>query len=197
MQSRTITLNNTESKRSSDLMYYVITNNLTKIKQLNLVNRSNVNNIIDTINGSTALHYSLQLPDQLISNFLLNLGADPMITNKANMNSRKLSLELRNDCVYNFIISDKDTQIEELKDNTEVLKKKIKVEQDGKDFLSKSIDNYRIKVDSLQQDIGVLKEINKTIVSENKDLLEQTTVLKRKVERLNNSIDGFINNNRK
>ena len=197
MQSRTITLNNTESKRLSNLMYYVITNNLTKIKQLNLVNRSNVNNIIDTINNSTALHYSLQLSDQLIADFLLNLGADPMIKNKANHNSYDLSLQYNKNCVYNFIISDKETQIDELKDNTEIFKKKIKLEQDSNDFLSSSINNYRSKIDSLQQDISILKEINKTIVNENIDLLEQTNTLKRKVERLNNSIDGFIDNNRK
>ena len=32
MQSRTITITNSVSKRSNDLMYYIMTNNLSKIK---------------------------------------------------------------------------------------------------------------------------------------------------------------------
>ena len=197
MQSRTITATNTENRRKSDLMSCVITNNLTQIKLLNLVNRANVNNIIDIPNKATALHYSLQLFDSTIANFLLNLGADPELKNATGQNSYDLSLQFHKRCVFDFIIADKNSEIDELKCDNNQLKKKLKVEQDNKEFLSKSIDNYRGKIESLEKNTHILKEINRTISSENNDLLEQTKTLKRKVERLNESIDGFLNTNRK
>lgn len=197
MQSRTITATNSEFRRKSDLMYYVITNNLTQIKQLNLVNRTNVNLIIDVANKATALHYSLQLSDPTIANFLLNLGADPELKNGAGQNSYDLSLQFHKRCVFDFIITEKDNVIDELKTDNNHLKKKLKAEQENKEFLTKSIDNYRGKIESLEKNTNILKEINRTITNENSDLLEQTKTLKRKVERLNESIDGFLGTNRK
>ena len=87
MQSRTITITNSESKRSNDLMYYIMTNNLSKIKELNLVTKMNVDNIIDPTNQATGLHYSLQLQDHSITNYLLNLNADPYKKNGVGKNA--------------------------------------------------------------------------------------------------------------
>jgi len=132
MQSRTITLPNTEFRRKSDLMYYVITNNLTQIKQLNLVNRTNVNNIIDITNKSTALHYSVQIDDPAITNYLLNLGADPELKNNSGQSSRDLSFLYHKKCVDDFIIAEKDNQNEELICDNNQLKKKIKNKKENK-----------------------------------------------------------------
>jgi len=197
MQSRTYTISNTELGRSKDLMYYVITNNLQKIKEMNLVTRTNVNNIIDTINKSTALHYSLQLADSQIANYLLQLGADPASVNSFGQSSFDLSIVNHKKCIYDYVIMIKNEKISDLTEDCTQLKKKLKVEQESKEFLLKSVDNYRINIKDLQSDIVKTNNSNELLNIENNSLKDQNITLKRKVIKLNESIDGFLNNNKK
>jgi len=197
MQSRTYTITHTELKRSTDLMYYLMTNNLDKIKQLNLINRGNVNNIIDKINKSTALHYSLQLQDNSITNYLLELGADPNVKNASNKDSFELSLDYHKKYVFDFVINSKETIISNLDDECLQLKKKIKLETESKDYLSKSVDNYRSTMKNLQSEIKNINDKNDILQNENNGLKDQNKTLKRKIEKLNDSIDGFLNSNKK
>lgn len=197
MQSRTLTSSNSELKRSNDLMYFIMINNLDKIKQLNLVNRSNVNNIIDTKSKSSALHYALQLHDNSIINFLLELGADVNQQNSFNKNALDLSLDYHKKSVFDFIIVKKDEIINKLDDECIQLKKKIKLETEIKDYLSKSVDNYKITLRNAQNEIKVINDKKDGLEIENNNLKDQNKTLKRKVDKLNDSIDVLLNSNKK
>jgi hypothetical protein len=197
MQSRTVTITNSESKRSNDLMYYIMTNNLSKIKELNLVTKFNVDNIIDSTNQATALHYSLQLQDHAITNYLLNLNADPYKKNGIGKNAFQISLDYHKSCVFDHIIREKDIVISDLNDDCIQLKKKLKLESDSKEYLSKSIDSYRYKINNLDIEIKTLNDQNNILKIENNEIKDNNKNLKRKIDRLNESIDGFLNSNKK
>jgi ankyrin repeat protein len=197
MQSRTITITNSELKRKHDLMYYVITNNLDKIKQLNLVSTINVDNCIDTINGSTALQYSIQHSDNLITNYLLELGADPYKKNSLGKNSFQLSLDYHKICIFDYIIKKKDDDIKQINEDCIQLKKKLKVETESKDYLTNSIDNYRKNINNLQNDIKIINGKNEKLETINNELKEENRILKRKNDKLNESVNQFLNLNKK
>ena len=197
MQSRTITITNSELKRSNDLMYYIMTNNLSKIKELNLVTKINVDNIIDSINQATALHYSLQLQDHAITNFLLNLNADLYKKNGVGKNAFQISLDYHKSCIFDLIVKEKDVVISDLNDDCIQLKKKLKLETDSKEYLSKSVDNYRYKINNLDIEIKSLNDQNNILKVENNEIKDNNKNLKRKIDRLNESIDGFLNSNKK
>ena len=197
MQSRTCTITNSELKRSTDLMYYLMTNNLAKIKQLNLINKSNVDNIIDELNQATSLHYSLQLQDHTITNYLLELNADPYKKNGMNKDSFQISLDFHKRCIFDHIIKKKETIISELNDESIHLRKKLKLETDSNNFLSKSVDSYRNKINNLDIEIKIINDKNNILTIENNNLNDNNKTLKRKVDRLNESLDGFLNSNKK
>jgi ankyrin repeat protein len=190
MYSRTQTYQSTELSRSKDLLYYTALNDLASIKRLGLVTKSNVNVIIESNTKSPVLHYALAHSDGTIAKYLLELGADPHMTNSRGSNAFDISMDLHRRCVYEHEISKRDHTIAELGEETTQLKKKFKQETESKQFLQKSVDNYRAKVSDLETSNNILK-------LENTELKEQVGTLKRKVTRLNESIDGFLNSNKK
>jgi hypothetical protein len=196
MQSRTNTITNSELKRSNDLMFYVITNNLEKIKQLNLVNRINVDNYIDSLNKVTALQYSLQHSDGLIAKYLLDLGANPLKKNGSDKDSFQLSLDYHNIYLFDYIMKKKDDDIKQINEDCVQLKKKLKVEIESKDYLSNSIENYRKNIANLQNEIKITNNKNDKLEIVNNELKEENRILKRKNDKLNESVNGFLNSNK-
>jgi len=190
MYSRTQTYQSTELSRSKDLLYYTALNDLTSIKRLGLVTKSNVNSVIQSNTKSPVLHYALVHSDGEIAKYLLELGADPYMVNSSGKNSFDISIDLHKRCVYEYEMSKRDVKIADLGEESTQLKKKLKQETDSKQFLQKSVDDYRSKVSSLETS-------NRVILLENSELKEQVGTLKRKVSRLNESIDGFLNSNKK
>ncbi len=190
MYSRTQTIQSTELARSKDLLYAIAINDLDKIKKNNLVTRLNVNAIIEQSSRSNALHYSLIHQDGAIARYLLELGADPYAKNLAGKDAFQVSLDNHKRYVFDYIIECKDSRIGELNEEATQLRKKLKLESDSRSYLQKSVDDYRLKVSNLETSNSVLK-------LENNELKEQVVGLKRKVTRLNESIDGFLNSNKK
>ena len=190
MYSRTQTIQSTELARTKDLLYLIAINDLDKIKKSSLVTKSNVNSIVEQSSRSNALHYSLIHQDGTIAKYLLELGADPYAKNLAGKDSFQVSLDNHKRHVFDYIIETKNSRISELSDESNQLRKKLKLETDSRNYLQKSVDDYRLKVDNLETSNSVLK-------LENTELKEQVVGLKRKVTRLNDSIDGFLNSNKK
>lgn len=190
MYSRTQTHQSTELSRSKDLLYYTALNDLASIKRLGIVTKSNINAIIEPNTKSPVLHYALVHSDGQIAKYLLELGADPHMTNLSGKNAFDISMDLHKRCVYEHEIKKRDTQIAELAEETSSLKKRLRQETDSKQFLQKSVDDYRTKVSNLEITNNVFK-------LENSELKEQVGILKKKVSRLNESIDGFLNSNKK
>jgi hypothetical protein len=190
MYSRTQTFQSTELARSKDLVYYTALNDLTSIIRLGLVTKTNVNSILESSSKSPVLHFALVHSDEKIAKYMLELGADPYIINSSGKNAFDISMDLHKRCVYEYEIAKRDVKIADLDEESVQLKKKLKQETDSKDFLQKSVDDYRVKVSTLERSTSVLK-------LENTDLNEQVDTLKKKVSRLNDSINGFLNLNKK
>lgn len=190
MYSRTQTIQSTELARTKDLLYAIALNDLGNIKKEGLVTRANVNAIIEQSSRSNALHYSLIHQDGAIAKYLLELGADPYAKNLAGKDAFQVSLDNHKRHVFDHVIATKDLRIGELGEETTQLRKKLKLETDSRSYLQKSVDDYRLKVGNLEASNSVLK-------LENTELKEQVVGLKRKVTRLNESIDGFLNSNKK
>lgn len=190
MYSRTQTFQSTELSRSKDLLYLIAVNDLISIKRQNLITRTNVNMIIESTTKSSALHYALTHADGQIAKYLLELGADPYMQNTNGKNAFDISIDLHKKCVYDYMLEKKEGKIGELTDETVQLKKKLKLETESKQYLQKSVDDFRTKVSNLERS-------NETLKFENNNLTEQVGTLKRKVSRLNESIDGFLNANKK
>ncbi len=190
MYSRTQTFQSTELSRSKDLLYLIAINDLEKIRNSCLITKSNVNAIIEPSSRSNALHYSLIHQDGLIAKYLLALGADPYAKNLSGKDAFQISLDNHKRHVFDYIIETKESRITDLTDETTNLRKKLKLETDSRAYLQKSVDDYRVKVTSLETSNNILN-------LENVELKEQIVGLKRKVTRLNESIDGFLNSNKK
>jgi len=190
MYSRTQTIQSTELSRTKDLLYAIAINDLDNIKKNNLVTRSNVNAIIEQSSRSNALHYSLIHQDGAIARYLLELGADPCAKTLAGKDAFQVSLDNHKRYVFDYMIENKNSKISELVEEGVQLKKKLKLESDSRAYLQKSVDDYREKIAGLETSNSVLK-------LENTELKEQVVGLKRKVKRLNESIDGFLNSNKK
>ncbi len=190
MYSRTQTIQSTELARTKDLLYLIAINDLEKIKRGGLVTRTNVNSIVEQSTKSNALHYSLIHQDGSIARYLLELGADPYAKNLSGKDAFQVSLDNHKRHVFDYVIETKNSRISELSEETTQLRKKLKLETDSKSYLQKSVDDYRDKVSNLESSNSVLK-------LENTELKEQVVGLKRKVTRLNESIDGFLNSNKK
>ena len=172
-----------EIKRSNDLIFHIVTNNFNKIKEL--VNKQNVNKIIDESNKYTALHYSLQVPDPKITNYLLELGANPLIKNSSEQTSYDLALVLNRKCIYQFDIKNLNKKIQDLEYINRDIEQKSQQKSESILYLSKSIDNFREQIKKLEKEIILME-------SDNHQLKEMNTRLKRKNEELNDSIDGLI-----
>jgi len=189
MYSRTQTIQSTELARTKDLLYLIAINDLEKIKKSGLVTKLNVNAIVEHSSRSNALHYSLIHQDGGIARYLLELGADPYSKNLSGKDAFQVSIDNHKRHVFDYVIETKNTRISDLADESIQLKKKLKLETDSKTYLQKSVDDYRIKVENLETSNSILK-------LENTELKEQVVGLKRKVTRLNESIDGFLNSNK-
>jgi hypothetical protein len=190
MYSRTQTIQSTELGRTKDLLYSIAINDLDRIKKGGLITKTNVNAIIEQSSRSNALHYSLIHQDGAIARYLLELGADPYAKNLAGKDAFQVSLDNHKRHVFDYVIETKDSRISDLVDESSQLRKKLKLESDSRTYLQKSVDDYRLKVNNLESTNSVLK-------LENTELKEQVVGLKRKVIRLNESIDGFLNSNKK
>jgi len=188
MYSKTIT--KTESNRVNDVMYYVNTNNLVKLKSLSLINKHNVNTIIDNVNNYTALHYSLRLPDNNICQYLLEVGANPELKTKDGKDAYDIAVQFNKKYLYESKIKQKNDRIKDLEDDCVHLNKKIKIEHDAKEYLLQSVNNY-------QSQIILYKEDNKKLKEENKHLKENIVTLVDKNTRLNKSVDSLLQNSRK
>ena len=188
MFSRSMTATSTELRRSENLITYIVTNNYNKVKEL--ITSTNVNNIIDNTNKMTALHYSLQVPDSKITNFLLDMGADARIKNSSGQDSYQLALDLHRKCIYEYEIKNLKKKITDLesinRDINNILDNKI----ESIDYLTKSIDNYREKIKNLEREIILME-------SDIHQLKEMNNRLKRKNEELSDSVEGLINSKRK
>jgi len=171
--------------KTNDIVYYICTDDLNNLK--NVVNNSNVNQIVDSKNKYTALHYAVKFNNIAIINFLLSVGANPYLKNSENLDCFNLSFKYHTTTVYDNVIKNLKDNVSDLNKKITTLEKKIDNDTLNTKYLIKSIDDSVVKIDNLKNDNYVLKKDNSSLKSKNNILTKENDNLinsKKKLEKI-------------
>lgn len=84
-----------------DLLLYICTNNFDMVTKV--INKSNINSVIDIENGNTSLHMAIIMNNDKMIRYLFEVGGDLMIENKNNEDSLDLLLKFQNPLLFEFL----------------------------------------------------------------------------------------------
>lgn len=132
---------------NTDIIVAIVTDNLSKVKQL--INSRNVNNVIDSKNNYTALHYAVTLPNNDITRYILDMGADPKIVQSENYNAYELSLRSGKKFIFDYDKNKLSGIITNLETDNSKLTNKVDELKLSNQYLSNSIDDYNKKLSTL------------------------------------------------
>ena len=150
-----------------------------------LINESNVNDIIDTKNGYTALHYAIMFNREKFITFLLEKGAYTDIKTYENQDAFDLSLKYQNKTAFLHEIHKKNKVNSELQRIIMMKEKDIKNLEINNKYLDGIFNEVTVKNSLLKKDIENLKEENNSLKTGNQ-------TLKRKYDKLEESYDGLL-----
>jgi hypothetical protein len=153
----------TRNNIDNDIMFAILTCNLIEVKRL--VNSSNSNNIIDTINGYTALHHAVRIKgnDKIIE-YLMSIGANPKLKQNENKDCIDLSIESNYRFLIDKLLNKNETELDEIYaklDNVNYEHKNLKIKNEELSqeniYLKKSSLQYAEKIEELKFENCALK----------------------------------------
>jgi ankyrin repeat protein len=168
------------SNRNDDdgVIIAIVTNNLAKLQSL--LNRNNINNIIDSKNNYTALHYAVTMPNNDITKFILELGGNPKIKQDEGYDAYELALRSGKKFIFQYFEQKQQLKIDGLETDNIKLALKVDDLKINNEFLNESIDKFNNKINSLHK---VIEIKDKEIVKLKRDLDESerafTNLLKK------------------
>jgi len=134
---------------NDDIIVAIVTNNYNKLKSL--LNRNNVNNIIDTKNNYTALHYAVTLPNNDITKLILELDGNPKIKQDEEYDAFELALRSGKKYIFQYFEQKQQSKITNLEtDNTKLLLKVDDLKRTNEN-LNESIDKFNNKINALHK----------------------------------------------
>jgi outer membrane murein-binding lipoprotein Lpp len=152
---RTRTITKTDDTPSNhSLIFAIVTNDINTVKKL--VNRYNVDSILDQETGFTSLQYAIASPNvsNEIIKYLLQLGSDPKkLIGKQNIDSFDLAIRYNKKYLFEYFNNIQSEKIDDL--NHEVIKLTDKIDdlKETNAYLTSSITNYNAKIDKLSSEI--------------------------------------------
>jgi ankyrin repeat protein len=177
----------------SSIIVAIVTNNLSKVKTL--INSDNVNDIIDTKNNYTALHYAVTLPNDDITKYILDLGANPKIKQNNGYDAHELSFMSGKKYIGKYFMDKQVLIIDRLRDDNKILSQ-------TKKYQDISITNYNKRINELSDKIDVqnynnikLEKNNETATLACKSLKNTVTLLSSELTGLRNENKSLINEN--
>ena len=197
------------SDNAKNIIYFMSTDNYLEFSKL--INEGNVNNIIDTKNNYTALHYAVKFNNDKMIEYLLNMGANPLIKTVNHQDAFDLSLKYQTKCVFNHEIGELKETNKYLKCDVSALQKRINTLNTNNKYLDSSVTRLMSSNDVLKKQVSTLtKEKNSAIsakisAEQEKDELSKECAilgtevknLKRKYDSLDQSYSGLLNKMRK
>lgn len=158
------------------LIYAIVVGNINDVKKM--VNSSNVNEIIDTKNKYTALHYAIMQKNSEIVEYLLNCDADPYIKFQNSIGRYSQDpIELAVDVRFRQFIDD-------------ILKKKeqeLSKKEQELNIAYCRLDKLREKqekMEGVENLNAILIEENKSLTRQNCDLTEENKKLLKRANEL-------------
>lgn len=167
----------------SDIIYNLSTDNYESF--ILLINESNVNDIIDTKNGYTALHYAIMFNREKFIIFLLEKGAYTDIKTYENQDSFDLSLKYQTKTAFLHEIAKKNKANNELNNIINMKERDINNLEINNKYLDSMFNQVTSKNSLLKKDIENLTEENSSLKTGNQ-------TLKRKYAKLEESYDGLL-----
>jgi hypothetical protein len=178
------TSSNSNSNSDSDsnaILFAVVTGNLREIQRL--VNSSNVNTIIDTVNNYTALHHAVKLPSNDIVEYLMKCGANPNLKQKEGKDSIDLSIEANKRFLINRVIADSSRGIDE-----------IYTKLDDAKYNLRSVERRN---GELVEENNYLKKVNQENTTKISQLKDEIVIGKRKLEQSETAFTNLLKKNQK
>lgn len=153
---------------NNDVIVAIVTNNLTKLK--NLLNKNNVDNVIDNKNNYTALHYAVTLPNNDITKFILELGSNPKIKQNEGYDAYELSLRSGKKFIFQYFEQQQHVTIDKLETSNNELSLKVVNLKKNNEHLIDSIDKFNDKINKCNDKINTLRQVIEVKIKENNNL---------------------------
>lgn len=130
-----------------DLLLYICTNNFDMLTKV--INKDNINSVIDIENGNTPLHMAIIMNNNKIIRYLFELGGDLMIENNNEEDCLDLLLKFNNPLLFDFLeegiergIMNKENILIELKNRNKLLEEENKRLKEENQKLNNNINYY-------------------------------------------------------
>lgn len=175
-------LSNSNIQPNADLILFaVVTGNLRQVREL--VNSSNVNNIIDNVNGYTALHHAVKLPGNDIVEYLMSCGANPDLKQKEGKDSVDLSIEANKRFLVNKVIAKASEGLDEAYSKLDDAKYNLRsVERKNAELIEENT---------------YLKKLNQEQLGKIEELKEENNLVKRKYQESEKAFENLLKKNKK
>jgi len=159
-----------ELERShKELISLILDQNVEKVKEK--INTENVNDVLNSINQYTALHYAIYIRDIEIIYYILSLSPklDVKTSNEKDIfDAFDLSTTQKNFVLK--LLLQKENQLKQFEKEKEHLHSQCSTLRQNNIYLTKSIDDYMMKNNILKKTIKDIKKLNQEISLEKKDL---------------------------
>lgn len=182
--TQTTTVDNISTNTNSTgdaVIFAIVTGNINEVRRL--VNQSNVDNIIDSKNRYTALHYAVKLPNNDIVEYLMTCGADPHIKQIDGKDSIDLSIEANKRFLINKVISGSSKELDQAYAKLDETKYNLRTVERKNEELVKT-NNY-------------LQKINSEYTKKIDDLKEENKSVKRKLDESEKAFENLLKKNKK
>jgi len=130
-----------------DLLLYICTNNLEMVSKV--VNKDNINSVIDIENGNTPLHMAIIMNNENMIRYLFECGGDLMIENKNNEDCLDLLLKFQNPLLFDYLeegidrgFKNKENFLIELQSKNKLLEEENKRLKEENERLNNNINYY-------------------------------------------------------
>lgn len=164
------------------IIYYINNNKLTELKEI--LDKNNVNNIIDDKIKYRALDFAIKYNNKDIIKYIISLGADPYILNGSNKNAFDMSKDYMNNDVVIHFLNTKDDIIKNNKKEITTLEKKISDLEASKAFMLRSIDTLNNKNSTFNTYVAELKYESTTLKENVSSLTMKTRSMDNKINTL-------------
>lgn len=181
------------TSKNSDILYFMSIGNYDDFSKL--ITEANVNNIIDTKNGYTALHYAIRLDNEKMMEYVLNMGANPYLKTLTKEDAFDLSLKYQTKYVITHQLDDMKEVNKELQKTISTLNKKINDMDINSKYFAKSVDELigknnllKTQVYDLKKEQACLKTKNISLTHENSSLLFSKSSIETKNDGLKKDV---------